>query len=242
MENCKQFIKEKKWSLIALAAAVILLVICGVLFKQDGIYYKDEFLRKRDEGCWQGKVLGEDLTITRSEGTDGITVRFATATEAREFLVTGEPGWDKQASLYEGEELLFTGRYHTGGFLENLEGDLHDVMGTTVSLDGEVFFQDANGELIPDSPLRVSGSQVMSLGFAPDETTRGSLLFVVMAAIVLIMFYVELWCPQLHFHWGVGRFVDGDAEPSDEYLARRTIGLIGTGLLFFVVLVMGFLN
>ena len=167
MEACKRFIKEQIWSLIALAAAVLLLIICGILFSQKGIHYKDSFLRKQADGCWQGQVMGEVLSITRSEEENGISVRFATGTETREFLVTGEPGWDKQASLYEGEELLFTGRYHSGGMLEDLEGNLHDIMGITVSYGEEVYYQGENGEMIPDSPLQVSHSQVLSLGFAP---------------------------------------------------------------------------
>ena len=66
MEACKRFIKEQIWSLIALAAAVLLLIICGILFSQKGIHYKDSFLRKQADGCWQGRVMGEVLSITRS--------------------------------------------------------------------------------------------------------------------------------------------------------------------------------
>ena len=241
MEKCRQFLREQKWSLISLAAAVVLLVICSIFLAQEGLLFRGEFLRKQAENCWQGQILGEELTLTRTETEAGIVIRLEAESGVREFLVTGEPGFEKQASLYEDGELLFAGRYHSGNLLQDLDGNYHHSISTSASSDGETYIMDDSGELIPDSPLQINELHAMALAFEPEETTRGSQLAVLLAAVILITFYVELWWPQLGFHLEVGRFVSGDAEPSDEYLAKRAFGLIWTAFLFFAVLIMGFL-
>ena len=239
VQRIKTFVLNRKWSMLALLAGIAILVASGLFLGQKGISYKDGFLVRQTENIWQGRSMGETVTVIRTPQADGVGLQLVCDSGEKQFYVTGEVGYNNSVRVYEDDMLVFEGKYMSGGILMDANEDWVDTLAIGYSSGGTTYVLDENGNSVRDTALRIGYATVVSLALDLQEDTRGLVAVVFFAAIILIVFFVELWCPQIMFHWDVGRFVAGDAEPSDEYLAKRAFALIVTAFSFFVVLLMG---
>ena len=240
LHTIKAFISQRKWSAIALLVGIAILVAAGLFLGQKGIWYKDGFLYRQAENVWRGTALGETVTVTRSPQSDGVGLQIVCDSGEKHFYVTGEIGYNNSVCVYEDDMQVFAGKYLDGGILMDADEEWIDTLAMGYASGGITYVLDENGNSVRDTALRIGYATVVSLALNLQEDTRGLVAVVLLAAIILIAFFAELWWPQVFFHWEIGRFVEGDVEPSDEYLAKRTFALVCTAGLFFVVLAMGF--
>ena len=240
VERFKQFIREHKWSMVVFAAALIIVAVFGWAVCREGIWYKDVFLYRQAENVWSGTVLGEETTITRTVEPERVWLEIRCESGKKTFTVEGKSGYGEQIRLLEDGNELFVGSF-VSGLLFDENGEPHNELGIIYSTGGEEYYDDGTGD-VKHTPLHLSKSAAVSLALELEETTRGMPFMILFELLVVAVFFVELWWPQIFFRWEVGRFVSGDAEPSDEYLARRTLGLIMTAGLFFVMIGMSFIH
>ena len=242
LQKLKIFVSERKWSTIALLVGIAILVAAGLFLGQKGIWYKNGFLYRQSENVWQGTALGETVAVTRTPQAEGVGIQLVCDSGEANYYVTGEMGYDNRVSVYENEKLIFTGKCLDSGVLLDSDEDLFDTLAIGYARGGETYIRDEDGNLVKETALRIGCATVVSLALDPQEETRGLPVVVLFAAIILAAFFAELWWPQVFFHWEVGRFAAGDVEPSDDYLARRNIGLVCMAGLFFLILAMGFIR
>lgn len=71
---------------------------------------------------------------------------------------------------------------------------------------------------------------------------KKQVLILLAAVLVLVVLCADLWFPELMYHLEIGRWTNGNPEPSDLYYTSRMVGAIILALCFLVLLVMPFMG
>lgn len=227
--------EERRAPLIVLAVGLLLIAAFLWLATQSGITYKGEFLKEQSENCWQGRVLGEETTVTWAETQTGAVLRVTCGSGEQTYELVGDR---ESLVLYTDGEETFRGGL-SGGLLLDENGEFFSGMIIGVTTTQGTYAVGENGELIADTPLHLSDSEAVQLLLGENETTRGEPWFALAAGALLLLLFLDLWFPEWAYYRNIRRWTTGDPEPSDLYYVNRTIGHIAEGVIFFVILGMG---
>lgn len=236
LQAWKELSVERKRILTGTAVAVLLLLAYVWAAMQPGMWYHDRFLARVEENRWQGKVLGERLTVTKMQTGKGAQLLLQCPSGQTLFELEGDR---ENLTLYRDGEEIFSG-YYSGSFLWTGDGDVDVNIPISFTSNGETYIRGDDGVLEQVTPLSMNNVTAVSWMLDQKEGTRGQPLAALAAAVLLAVLFVELWWPEAVFRWNVGRYVEGDVEPSEWYAFNRAVGMVVLAGAAALLLVLGF--
>lgn len=226
---------------------LILMLVLPVVFlpfyirtlSRVGFSYRDVMLSAYQENgatVYSGKIDGEAAQFTVSEDGE-VLFRYGSKTYGP-YAVRGQ-GNDAGVEIYDGNALLFRGRYEFDGemyWLYNEDGTVHSVGGYWYG-DGQKW----NSDGTPYDPVKPTVYDILSLAKGPKLTHKGTWLgwfaglFFCAVNAVSVLFADEL------FYWRLSLRVNNayNAEPSELELAGRRFGWAALGIAALSVFVVG---
>lgn len=222
---------HRKICVVACAVAV-LLVLCAYLFTafRVGVWYKDVFLYRQQDGTFSGEKDSVSYSLHVSSGEVGKMVTFSVNGKARTYRVVENDPDTGESSVYEGKELLFRGMavpmdgYYLLTEKENETGDYTAVYNTVRVDSGEPLG-------FPDAAFVYGAAQL-------ETSFRGNTAFLALAFVFTVILAVDCAFPQLEYKLRYARFSDGG--PSDWYFFSQKIARVCLGVAVFVCMVLTF--
>lgn len=237
-----EFPSHRKKALLVLGLSIVVLTAFVYVATRPGFWHQQSFFYEKDDGVWQGKVRGEQLTVS----VDGRELQVSCDGAERIYRIEGDAGFENEIVLYQDEQEVFRGSYFEG-LLRDKDGNIYFNLEITFSTgDGQVYVSQEDGSAVPQDPMDLGYGQVMDLLLGTEQETRGYWPAVFYVAVLLIVALVDLWWPKLNFQllqhrhqFSVHRNIMDD-EPSDWYYVRQTISRVVLYIAAGIILAVAF--
>ena len=232
----KKLLPYGKTALAAVVALAVLGIYLWAMFRP-GVWLRDAFLYRRQDGSFSGKdaYAYYAMQLTRTE--DGAEVQFALDGETKTYHILADPvpgAWSTpDVKIYEGEKLLFEGEAQGDpgdALLWNAEDDaLAD--GVNVIVNGSY----------QKSDLWPTCNWLYNVAIGGRQETRGNAYFLILLGVLALLLVLDIRFPLLFWTLNHRLEVSG-GEPSAWYYTSQRIGriiLVGgmavtAGMSFFV--------
>ena len=231
---------------VVLAVMIVLALVFAVLYAKTvsrvGFSYKDTILvPSREDGAtvYSGKIDGQHARFTVAQDK---TIRFQWGDKTYGPYTVQKNGTGETYGLeiYDGESLMFRGKYEADGdgfWLYNEDGTVHSIANASFSVDGQEW--DADGNLY--DPVKPTVFTILSLYIGPKLTHRGNWLAWFLGVFLCVLNAVYILFAEELFRLGLSFRINNvsNAEPSEWELMSRKIGAAGLTVCALLVFSMG---
>ena len=229
-----------------LAVMTVLVFVFAVFYAKTvsrvGFSYKGAILvpsREDSAVVYSGKIDGQRARFTVAQDRS-VRFQWGDKTYGPYTVQKNGTGGTYGLEIYDGESLMFRGKYEADGdgfWLYNEDGTVHSIADASFSVDGQEW--DADGNLY--DPVKPTVFTILSLYNGPKLTHKGNWLAWFLGVFLCVLNAFSILFADELFRLGLSFRINNasNAEPSEWELMTRKIGAAGLAVCALLVFLMG---
>ncbi len=215
------FNKHKKLCIISVSIVALFLIVLYVYTASlPGIWHRDTFLYREDNGSFKGNNAHSEYEMNISPLSDGAEVTFRVNDTLRSYRIVSDE-YGRNVEIFEDGISVFKGQASGRGddviLIDEGEGFVDFTV--TMTTNDDFFTVPEDSEQFP------SYTSLYRRAIKQVTDTRGNFLMMLLAAITAVLLIVDLRYPDLFFHLKYMWHVDG-GSPSEFYRFGQKLGRI----------------
>ncbi|MBQ3038311.1 MAG: hypothetical protein IJD30_03940 [Clostridia bacterium] len=223
---------KKQCSFIGIALAVVLFAVYLHALFQQGLWHRDAFLYKQDNGSYIGSDMLADYKMSIEQTDDGTDILFSVNDETKHYnIIYDLENMAQKVKVLENNELIFEGNAHR-------MGEEYILMDDDFNMADEIVIY-VDGQPLNEKNLFPGYTKLYNWAVSNEHDIRGNPAMLIIILISVVILLLDIKCPDLFWLLEHGLDVDG-GEPSDWYRFGQKAGRIITIAVIIICIITTF--